>query len=117
MDIFNYFRISINELRISINELWISINELWISLNKINYLYNRKNVGHFCQGDYIFQKRSCMIHSSIGYRLCYAQTLSSRGLSRTLISIVQVASWFDSVFIRVACCVNFRKTVTLRVRI
>ena len=58
-----------------------------------------------------------MIHSSIEYRLCYAQTLSSRGLSHTLISIVQVTSWFDSVFIRVACCVNFRKTVTLRVRI
>ena len=49
-----------------------------------------------------------MIHSSIGYRLCYAQTLSSRGLSHTLISIVQVTSWFDSVFIRVAClvCIN-----------
>ena len=41
--------------------------------------------------------------------------LLSRGLRNTLISIVQVTSWFDSVFRRVACCVNFRKTVTLRV--
>ena len=32
--------------------------------------------------------------------------LSSRGLSNTLISIVQITFWFDSVFTRLACLIN-----------
>ena len=35
------------------------------------------------------------------------KTLSSRGLNNKLISIVLVTSWFDSVFIRVTCWINF----------
>ena len=31
-----------------------------------------------------------------------------------LISSVEVTSWFDSVFIRVACCVNLDKLIILK---
>ena len=69
-----------------------------------------KKNDNFSKGDWIFLKHSCMSHSNIEYRLFYAQKLSSRGLSSTLISIGQVTSWFDSVVICLACWTSFTKS-------
>ena len=47
-----------------------------------------------------------MGHSNSKYRVFYAKIRILRGLSGTLISSVEVTSWFDSVFIRLACWIN-----------